>query len=119
MYPSLVNDIKDSVSLKKVAEGDGDWAQIKEILGWIINTKDGTLHLSPKQLKNLATILFIPLTQRHMIRKKLERLIGKLHSMHLAILRAIGNFHHIQMALTTANYQMAYLSNGFHHDTLY
>ena len=43
MYPFLANKIKDSVSLKKAALGDGNWAQTKEILAWIINTKRLTM----------------------------------------------------------------------------
>ena len=103
MYPFLANKIKDSVSLKKAALGDGNWAQIRETTGWIINTKDGTLRLSPKQLKDLATIPSITPTQHHITRKKLERLIEKLCSIHLVIPGAIGYFYHIQMALTRAN----------------
>ena len=119
MYPSLANGIKDYTSLKKATLGDGNWAQIKEILRGIINTKDGTLSLSPKRFKDLITILFIPPTQRRMSIKKLEQIIGKLHSMHLAIPGAIGYFYHIQMALTKANHRKAYLSNSFHHDISY
>ena len=48
--------------------------------------------------------------------KKLERPIGKLRSMHLAIPGAMGHFYHLQMALTAASQAScatAYLSKGF------
>ena len=51
-----------------------------------------------------------------MSHKKLERLIGKFKSMHLAIPSAIGHFYHIQMALTTENRKTAYLPTAFHQD---
>ena len=38
IFPSLPAEVKDSVSLKKAMQDDGDWAQVKEILGWIIST---------------------------------------------------------------------------------
>ena len=54
-----------------------------------------------------------------MSRKKLERLIGKFKSMHLAIPSAIGHFYHIQMALTKANRKTVYLSMAFHQDVVH
>ena len=41
--PYLRTEVKDSVSLKKSMQGDGDWATIKEILGWVVDTDAGTL----------------------------------------------------------------------------
>jgi hypothetical protein len=115
-YPSIPGELKDSVSLKKALAGDGDWDTEKEILGWTIDTNSGTLRLSEKCLKDLRNLLNIPPSQRRISRKKLERLIGKLRSMHLAIPGAIGHFYHIQKALTHASTTSAYLSNDFHED---
>ena len=42
-FPSVPEEIKDSMSLKKALQGDGSWLPVKEILGWIFNTKQGTL----------------------------------------------------------------------------
>ena len=47
IFPSLPSEVKYSVSLKKALQGNGDWAQVKEIFGWIISTQDGTLRLPP------------------------------------------------------------------------
>ena len=101
---SLLSEVKDSVSLKKVLQGDGDCAQVKEIFFWIISTKDGTLHLPHKQLVELKITLAITSSQLRMSTKKLEWLIGKLRSMHLAIPGTVGNFYHLQMALTAAHH---------------
>ena len=62
--PSLPAEVKDSVSLKKAMQGDGDWEMTKEILGWVVDTDAGTLRLSPKRMAELVTLLEIPPSQR-------------------------------------------------------
>ena len=49
IFSSLPNKTKDSVSLKKALQGDGDWKTTKEILGWMVSTEDGSLRLSPRR----------------------------------------------------------------------
>ena len=46
--PSLPDEVKDSSILKKALSWDGDWARVKEILGWAIGTQQGTLSLYSK-----------------------------------------------------------------------
>ena len=116
IYPTVDGEVKNSISLKKARAGNVNWSVSKEILGWIINSASGTFSLSPKRITHLSTLLDIPPAQHRISRKKLERIIGKLRSMHLAIPGAIGNFYHIQMALTKANRRTAYLSKDFHRD---
>ena len=118
-YPAVKGELKDSIDLKKATAGDGDWEVSKVILGWIINTSKGTISLSPKCLSDLYQLLDISPAQQCMSRKKLERLIGKLRSMHLAIPSAIGHFYHIQKALTTSDRKTAYLSTAFRQDITY
>ena len=60
IFPSLPTETKDSVSLKKALQGDGDWKTTKEILIWMGSTKDGTLRLSPKRKAELETLIDIP-----------------------------------------------------------
>ena len=104
IFPYLPTEVKDSVSLKKSLQGDGDLSQVKEIIGWIISTQSGTLRLPPKQLAELNILLDIPPSQRCMSTKKLERLIGNLCSIHLAIPGSVGHFYHLHMDLTAANH---------------
>ena len=66
--------------------------------------QDGTLRLPPKRMAELKILLAIPHSQRRMSTKKLERLIDKLRLMHLAIPGDVGNFYHLQMALTAAHH---------------
>ena len=44
---------EDSVSIKKIDNGDGRWNYIKEILGWIINGRDYTITLPPDRLEKI------------------------------------------------------------------
>ena len=92
VYPHVPGETKDSVSLKKALAGDGDWNQVKEILGWIVDTRLATLRLSQKRVKDLLHQLDIAPSKRKIRWKRLEILIGKLRSIHLAIPGAIGHF---------------------------
>ena len=85
----MPGETKDSVSVKKLMAGKGDLNYKKEVLGWRI-----AKHLE------LLQLLAIPDMQRRMGRKKLERLVGKIRSMHLAVPGAVAHIYHIQRALT-------------------
>ena len=85
----------------------------------MVNTEDGTLQLSPKRKAELKTLIDIPPTQRRISTKKLERLISKLRSIHLAIPGAVGHFYNLQRSLTAAHHAhrtTAYVTSGFHSD---
>ena len=56
----------------------------------------------------------IPATQSGMGRKDLERLVGKLRSMHLAVPGAAAHLFHIQRALNQVGVDRAWLSQAFH-----
>ena len=47
-------------------------------------------------------------------RKYLERLVGKLHSMHLAVSIAVDHLFHIQFALNQRGLERVWLSLSFH-----
>ena len=87
-------------SLKKALSRDGDWVRVKEILGWVINTHRGTFTLFYKHQLDLLSLLVIPTTQRRISVKNLERLIGKIHSMHLNVSGSISHFYVMQVVLT-------------------
>ena len=67
--------------------GDGEWAITKEILGWVIDTHMGT----SKQCLNLISLMEIIDRQRGISSKNLERLVGKLRSIHPAVPGSIGH----------------------------
>ena len=61
-----MGDLKDSVSVKKIVAGEGDWTCFKEVLGWTLNTEEGTVTLPERKLEDLLTLVDIPATQRRM-----------------------------------------------------
>ena len=64
IYPWVPGETKESVGIKKALVGDRDWAQVKEILGWIVDTRESTLRLPSKRIADLHGQLDIPPTQR-------------------------------------------------------
>ena len=58
----------------------------------------------------------IPPTQHRIGRKDLERLVGKLRSMHLAVPGAVAHLFHIQRALNQGGVDQAWLSPEFHRE---
>ena len=90
------------MSVKTLLAREGDWECVKDVLGWIIDTKSGDVALLDHKLQDLQDLLEIPTTQRRMDRKDLERLEGKLCSMHLAVPGAVAHLYHIQRALAQA-----------------
>ena len=52
------------------------------------------------KLWEILTLVDIPATQSHMVQKELERLVWKIHSMHLAVPGAVAHVYHIQRALS-------------------
>ena len=108
-------EIKDSVSLKKALQGNGYWLPVREILGWIFNTKQGTFQLPEKRRLELQELLDVSSNQRRISVDKLRLLIGKLRSLNLMVPGAIGHFCHIQTDLTHAGTsRRAYILKGFH-----
>ena len=69
IFPSLPMEAKDSVSIKKALQGDGDWMTTKEIMGWMVDTEEGTLRLPPKRKAELRTLIGIPPSQRRISTK--------------------------------------------------
>ena len=70
-------------------------------------------------MAELGTLLEIRPSQRRISTKNLERLIGKLRSMHLAVPGAVGHFYNLQQSLTAAHHAhqaTAYVTTGFHSD---
>ena len=85
----------------------------------VINTNRVTLSLSSKKHLKVIALLEISDSQRRKYVKNLDRLIGNLCSMYLAVLGAIGHFYVMQVALThtrSKKIPAANLSARFHQD---
>ena len=95
LSPSLPREAKDSVWVKKLLAGEGDWEYIKEVLGWIINTEAGTVVLPERKLQELRDLLDILTSKRCIGRQELELLVVKLRLMRLAVPGAVAHLYHI------------------------
>lgn len=91
---------KEPVSVKKLRQGDAHWSHQKQILGWIIDTVDGTLTLPPHRLQRFLELLdsVTPNTKR-MATKRWHQILGELRSMALGLPGARGLFSALQEAL--------------------
>ena len=76
IFLSLSGQLKDSVSMKKLVAGEGEWTFVKKFLGWILDTRAGTVTLPDRKLEEPLILVDIPATQRRMGRKDLERLVS-------------------------------------------
>ena len=85
--------------VKKLLAGEGDWTCGMEFLGRTIDTWAGTVALRECKLHEIPTLVEILVTQRRMVWKELERLVGKLGSMKLAVPEAVVHLYHILRAL--------------------
>ena len=83
---------------------------------WIIDTEAGKVALPERKLQELRDLLGTPISQRRMGWKELERLVGKLCSMHLAVPGVVAHIYHIQSALSQAGMDRAWLSPAFHRE---
>ena len=83
-------------------QGDSTWATQKILLGWVIDSVRGTIHLSQHRVTRLTTMLKEVEGQRQVSQKRWRKLWGELRSMILAIPGAEGMFSHIQAALVKA-----------------
>ncbi|MGH7974697.1 MAG: hypothetical protein ACREBR_04165 [bacterium] len=91
---------KDPFSLKKLSQGDGAWTTRKIMLGWLLDTVQGTITLPPHRVDRLHAILdSVRPGQKRTSRRKWQQLLGELRSMVLAIPGGRGLFSHLQSAL--------------------
>ena len=109
---------KDLVSVNTILGGEGDWACVKEVIRWIVNTKAETVALPERNIQELRNLLAIPTNQRQMGRTDMERLAGKLRSMHLAFPGAVTYLYHLKRALAQAGADRSWISPEFHYKIL-
>ena len=84
------------------------------VLGWLINTVTGTIKLAPHCLKRLLELLnTFPWSRRNCPKRELQRLLGKIRSMILAIPGGVGYLFWIQHQVKQAGEQIL-LTPHFH-----
>lgn len=97
MDPSLRKHISSET---KMAKGDACWSTEKIVLGWLLNTKDGTLSLPTHKADRLRTIITEYLAKRRTSRKRWQQLLGELRHMAMAIRGAKHLFSVLQHVLS-------------------
>ena len=91
---------QEPASVKKLLKGDGRWDTRKIILGWLIDTIQGTIELPPHRIERLNTLLdSIAPDQRVIAVKQWHQVLGELRSMSIAIPGSRGLFSVLQEAL--------------------
>ena len=95
---------KEPASIKKMLKGDACWATRKRILGWDIDTREGTIHLPPHRVGRLYHLLELisPPHKRASV-KTWHQLLGELRSMSPALPGSRGLFSLLQVALSKAD----------------
>ena len=94
---------EDPISQKKMDAGDGTWAFTKEILGWIINGVDFTIHLTPNKCKALISLLRKVSKSQRCPLHTFQELAGKLQHASFGIPGGKGLFSPIYRALKAAS----------------
>ena len=89
---------QEPMSLKKLRKGDGCPQTSKVVLGWLINTQNYTIHLSPRRQARLHEILDgLPRSRRRVSVKEWQKVLGELRSMVLALPGCRGLFSALQV----------------------
>jgi len=103
----------DPISVKKLLKGDGSWETTKVVLGWLVDTVAGTIELPPHRVTRLHEMLAaFPRTRRTCSKKDLQKLVGELRSMVVAIPGGIGCMSWLQDQLKGAK-DRVYLNRHF------
>lgn len=90
---------KAPASIKKLAQGDGAWATQKILLGWLIDSIQGTITLPPHRQDRLLEILAAVSGKRRVSLRRWRSLVGELRSMMIALPGSEGLFSQLQAAL--------------------
>ena len=115
LKPSDKSSRREPISIKKLLKGDCSWGTQKVILGWLIDTVSGTVHLPPHRVERLAELLAsIPPTQKRTSIKKWHRVLGELRSMSLALPGSRHLFSQMQHALLHKKGGRISLRKGVH-----
>ena len=91
------------ISAKKLDKGDACWSTRKVILGWLIDTLEGTIELPPHSRDCLNVLLQTALTCKRITMKEWRRILGELRSMVLGIPSGQGLLSQLQLVLQRAN----------------
>jgi hypothetical protein len=81
IHPHDPPERRHIISSSKLNKGDAAWSTEKNILGWLLNTTEGTLRLQPHKASRLCTILRDFSFKVRTSRRKWQSLLGELRYM--------------------------------------
>ena len=89
----------DSIAENKIDKGDGKWKFQKEILGWIFDGTNYTMHLPLDKCDKIVKLIKKVLTHRSVPLKQFLELAGKLQNASIGIPGGAGLFSPLQIAV--------------------
>jgi hypothetical protein len=90
---------EDPILESKIAKGEGLWNTEKEVLGWIFNGKNYTMHLPEKKIKDIILQIRKMLQKKRPSLNHYQRLAGKLQHASYGLPGGQGFFSPLQMAM--------------------
>ena len=90
---------EDPISQKKLEAGDGTWATTKELLGWLVDGVNYTVHLSPDRCAKITKLITRIAHKPRCPLQKFQQVAGKLQHASFAIPGGKGLFSPIYRAL--------------------
>lgn len=76
---------KESISAKKVGQGDADWTRLKEVLGWLVDGDNRTVQLTESKAAAYTAELRKLIRKRRIPIARYRKIIGKLRFASLCL----------------------------------
>jgi hypothetical protein len=89
----------DSISTKKLEQGEGRWECEKEILGWSFHGRNFTIQLPIEKCKKIIKLIKETIKQKYVPLKKFQSIAGKLQHASLGVPGGAGLFSPLQVAM--------------------
>ena len=93
---------------KKLQSVEGYWTCVKELIEWTVDMEEGTVAHPDIKHQDFLELFNLPALQHHMVCKDLEKIIGKLHYIHLVVPGAVARIYHLQRTLTQCDEDRAF-----------
>ena len=90
----------DSISIKKLLEGEGVWDTRKQMLGWIFDGITRCIELPEKKVDNICSLIHLSLRRKGIKFKEFEQLVGKMRHAAMGIPGSLGLFTPINQLLS-------------------
>jgi hypothetical protein len=98
--PAVTNHSgEESISMKKLLQGDGLWEHRKEILGWLFDGATRCIELPSDKQDRIQVELKAILRLKTVPRKRLEKIVGKLRHAAIGIPAGRGLFGPVNIAM--------------------